>query len=183
MSIFVLSEMIFCPLMLGSLLCSSNAMILKDSPRTYYAWILLAGFLTGLACLARPSWGLWLGYGGRQPCTIASKPHMETGRDMRAYGGHIYCWNHAGHGALVDSKLPYNRKFVPSTLQVGASLYDGWHAGATGSSDEGMAFVDRYLKEQLEEDRSFEALGRPKDSTLEWRLDRRNEKCCHSVGS
>jgi len=64
-------------------------------------------------------------------------------------------------------------KFVPSTLQVGASLYDGWHQGATGSSDEGMAFVEEFLQEQLREDRQWETLGVPQESTLEWRLDRR----------
>ncbi len=64
-------------------------------------------------------------------------------------------------------------KFVPSTLQVGASLYDGWHEGATGSSDEGMAFVEQFLKEQLAEDRELEAKGIALESTMEWRLDRR----------
>lgn len=174
MSIFVLSEMIFCPLMLGSLLCSSNALILKEQSRTYYAWILLAGFLTGLACLARPSWGLWAGlWWATALARLLANPTWKQAVICGLTGGTFIVGITLAMGPWWIRNYHITGKFVPSTLQVGASLYDGWHAGATGSSDEGMAFVDRYLKEQLEEDRSFEALGRPKDSTLEWRLDRR----------
>jgi len=64
MSIFVLSEMIFCPLMLASLACSYLA--IAENSRVYrkYGWVLLAGLVTGLGCLARPSWGLWGASGG-----------------------------------------------------------------------------------------------------------------------
>lgn len=174
MSIFVLSEMIFCPLMLGSLLCSTNALSAKEHSPTYHGWILLAGFLTGLACLARPSWGLWAGLWWLF-ATVRLLAKL-TWRQTVTCGltGVVFVVG------ITLAMCPWwirnyqiTGKFVPSTLQVGASLYDGWHAGATGSSDEGMAFVDRYLKEQLEEDLNLEVLGLPNESTLEWRLDRR----------
>jgi 4-amino-4-deoxy-L-arabinose transferase-like glycosyltransferase len=174
MSIFVLSEMIFCPLMLGSLLCSSIALDAKQQSRRYYCWTLLAGFLTGLACLARPSWGLWAGL-----WWLFVSMRLLAKRELKP----IFVCGLTGLAFLVGITLAMGPwwirnyhitgKFVPSTLQVGASLYDGWHEGASGSSDEGMAFVDRYLKEQLVDDRRLEALGIPKESTLEWRLDRR----------
>lgn len=174
MSIFVLSEMIFCPLMLGSLLCSSKALILKEHARTYYGWILLAGFLTGLACLARPSWGLWAGLFWLMASTrLLAYPTWRQAFTCVLTGVAFIFGITLAMGPWWIRNYHITGKFVPSTLQVGASLYDGWHAGATGSSDEGMAFVDRYLKEQIEEDRNFEALGLPKESTLEWRLDRR----------
>ena len=56
---------------------------------------------------------------------------------------------------------------VPTTLQVGASLYDGWNPAATGASD--MQFVPAYYRAQKREDA---AAGRTQRG-FEARLDRR----------
>jgi hypothetical protein len=58
-------------------------------------------------------------------------------------------------------------RFIPTTLQMGASLYDGLNPHATGASD--MRFVDRFLHEQQQADRAAVA----PQGTLEERLDRR----------
>jgi hypothetical protein len=61
-------------------------------------------------------------------------------------------------------------RFVPTTLQVGESLYDGWNPEATGASD--MRFVDRFRDELKAEDMGAgrSAAERP---CFEERLDRR----------
>jgi hypothetical protein len=64
-------------------------------------------------------------------------------------------------------------KFVPTTLQVGASLYDGWHPGASGASDENMDFVLPFLIEQKRVDAMLAEQGIAAESTYEWRVDRR----------
>ncbi len=58
--------------------------------------------------------------------------------------------------------------FVPTSLQVGASLYDGWNPEATGASD--MSYVPAFQAEE----RQAEAEGLiDRTDTFEYRLDRR----------
>ncbi len=181
MSIFVLSEAIFCPLMLLSLVCNSLAIESKRSDRweVGWTWMLLSGALSGAACLARPSWSLW-------PAILFSYLILS----VLAYQRLPLPKRFLVKGWMISSLLfcigiclvmsPWwmrnylvTGKFVPTTLQVGASLYDGWHPGATGSSDEGMEFVNAFIVEQKREDQSNLLAGNPLESTLEWRVDRR----------
>ena len=61
-------------------------------------------------------------------------------------------------------------RFVPTTLQVGESLYDGLNPQATGASE--MRFVDRFRAELRAEDAANPATA-SRDDCFEARLDRR----------
>lgn len=134
---------------------------------------LIAGGCLGLACLARPSWSLW-------PVIVAPYLWLATRRPpswsvhQRLLAIGLFG---VGMGLAMAPWWVRNYaitgKFVPTTLQVGASLYDGWHPGASGSSDENMEFVVDFLAAQQAEDAMLARQGLPLESTLEWRLDRR----------
>jgi hypothetical protein len=59
-------------------------------------------------------------------------------------------------------------RFVATTLQLGASLYDGWNPDATGASD--MRFVDEFVAEQKRADAEG---GNGERGSFEERLDAR----------
>ena len=179
MSIFVLSESIFCPLLLLSLGFTTFAIQAKRESRweTAWSWMLLSGAISGLACLARPSWSLWPAilfiYLSAVLVQSVPRPSIRTILHW-LLGCGMFCLG------IVMVMCPWwlrnyqeTGKFVPTTLQVGASLYDGWHPGASGSSDEGMSFVDAFFIEQRNEDQRETLAGNPLESTLEWRVDRR----------
>lgn len=64
--------------------------------------------------------------------------------------------------------------FVPTTLQVGPSLLDGLHPGASGASDEGMAFMEPIIAEQINADQQVNR--QQLDSTLEFRINARAQR-------
>lgn len=168
MSITVLSEALFMPLFLGHLLVWTKALE-RENPN----WLgVLAGALAGLGILARPSWLLFLPF-AFAVLALASNQRVK----------HLTLLTCSVIGlCLVMSpwwirNATVTGKFVPTTLQVGPSLYDGLHPGATGYSDEGMLFMRDILAEQLAEDaQSPEKL----ESTLEWRINKRATKLATS---
>ena len=179
MSIFILSEAVFCPLMLLSLGFTSLAIQAKKKGQweVAWTWMLLSGATSGAACLARPSWSLWPLVLFAYLFFVMSKGATGTKPWMRLNwlaGCVFFC---VGICAAMSPWWVRNYlvtgKFVPTTLQVGASLFDGWHAGASGGSDEDMEFVNDFIFEQKEEDKRKTAAGNQLESTLEWRLDRR----------
>lgn len=151
MSIVILSEAIFCPLMLLSLLAWHKAI---ESPRVRPVVLigLLAGVASGLAILARPSWLLFWPFAG---ILVLAFHHR------RAHQLQVLVLVAIGCGLTMTPWWIRNAmltaRFVPTTLQVGASLYDGLHEGASGGSDENMEFVDRFIAEQRRADAQWAA--------------------------
>ncbi|MEX0711013.1 MAG: glycosyltransferase family 39 protein [Pirellulales bacterium] len=156
MSVFVLSEALFCPLMLAQLALWAASW--QSASRRGSIWLAAAsGLVAGLATLTRPSWLAFV------PFAILAG--LVGGQRRR----HLVLGAVAVAG-LALAMLPWwvrNARlvghFVPTTLQVGASLYDGLNPRADGGSD--MSFVPRF--EALE--RANAAAGEP----FEYRLDRR----------
>ncbi|MEK0425165.1 MAG: hypothetical protein RJB11_1256 [Planctomycetota bacterium] len=178
MSIFVLSEAVATPLIVLSmwLLWRSTKGSNEDQTFGGYGLTVGSGIAFALACLARPSWGLW-------PLVafpfllIASKASSLRELRQRVFSGIVFLV------VVVLAMAPWwvrnyriTGKFVPTTLQVGASLYDGWHAGASGSSDENMDFSMQTMNRIVQEESMLANRKEQVESTLEWRIDRRLHK-------
>ncbi len=157
----VLSEAPFCPLMLANLAVWTAAWQ-AGSPRRAAVLAVCAGLLAGAATLVRPSWILFAPF-ALAVGLVAVKPRL------RQLG--------IGAGVLVGMAIAMTPwwirnarltgHFVPTTLQVGASLYDGWNPMATGASN--MDFVGPFVENQRR--RSTASDERSKE-TFEYSLDR-----------
>lgn len=167
MSVVVLSEMLLIPLMLLHLQLWQAAWR-AEKWRTVGCMAFAAGMAGGAAVLARPSWLLFAPFLFGLACVL--------GPNRRKHA-QIFAFTMLGLCLIMTPWWIRNAqvtgKFVLSTLQVGPSLYDGLHAGATGASDEGMAFSHTLLLEQIREDQSSE---QPLVSTLEYRVNRRAQR-------
>lgn len=157
---FALSEAPFCPLMLGQLAVWGIAWRAATTERAI-AWAGAGGVVAAAATLVRPSWLLFT------PFALLVGLIFAGNRRRQFVTGTIMC------AALAVSMLPWwirnarvTGQFVPTTLQVGASLYDGLNPNASGASD--MSFVPRIAaSERAEEARAAGA------DIFEYRLDRR----------
>ena len=164
MSTFVLSEAPFCPWMMLQLCCWTIAWRAAN-PRQQAVWALLGGLAAGVATLMRPSWLLFtpfaLAVGGFRPA------------DWRRHGW-LGLWLLLGVTAAMAPWWIRNwqltGRFVPTTLQVGESLYDGLSPQATGASE--MAFVDRF-RDELRADDAAHPAAAGDGECFEMRLDRR----------
>jgi 4-amino-4-deoxy-L-arabinose transferase-like glycosyltransferase len=136
----VLSEALFIPLMLLSLLGLAIIWPAEDEaagrPRHGGRWAIGTGAASGAAVLVRPSWILfvplmiaaWL---------VASASARDRGRLLAAVRGAVLV--SVGFVVVmapwwVRNARIYGR-FVPTALWTGASLYDGLNPRATGASD------------------------------------------------
>ena len=185
MSVFVLSEALFCPLCLACLV----AWTWSDQKKYSVIWACAAGVACGLACLTRPSWILWPGMLALVTilfCFLASQ--FRNDQDLRFPFQFMRLAMFGLAMSLTMSpwwirNYQITGKFVPTTLQVGGSLYDGLHSGASGSSDEGMAFSIPFEMELRAEDARLgskeldandhsKPTNQPRDC-FEWRLNQR----------
>ena len=187
LSALVLSEGPFWPLMLLQLgLWTIAWRSATWGRRTLFGFC--GGLAAGAATLMRPSW-LWFTplaaaigiFIGAAKGTVPFSPTRKSGqspnnsRRLTAAGTPVPFPHRLALAAclilgLVVAMLPWwirnfqvTGRFVPTTLQVGASLYDGLNPEATGASN--MDFVPRFLAEESQKEQA----GEP----LEMRLDRR----------
>jgi 4-amino-4-deoxy-L-arabinose transferase-like glycosyltransferase len=163
-SVLVLSEAPFMPLMVLNLLALLGCERARSEKRAF-GWAILAGLLAGLGILTRPSWLLFL------PFYFACKCLLQYRQPLPAIQQAIV----AGI-ALALTMSPWwfrnyqlTGHFVLTTLQVGASLYDGFHPGATGGSDTGMAFSLEFGRQLRAED----AASPIPPGNFEYRLNQR----------
>ncbi|HAC90638.1 MAG TPA: hypothetical protein DCF63_08385 [Planctomycetaceae bacterium] len=167
MSILVLSEMLFMPLMLGSMLSWMLA-YQADSTLVRSKWAVGGGLIAGLAVLTRPSWLLFAPFATLIGFVVDSRRRVHL--EIAVLSGLCIC--------LVMTpwwirNAGITGKFVPTTLQTGASLYDGLHQGASGASDEGMLFMQEIEHQQAQEDA---LTPQPLESTFEWRVNQRAKR-------
>ena len=165
MGTLVLSEAPFCPLMLAHLILWTAAW---KAPSVRQAILLSvsAGLVAGGATLVRPSWLLFTPFAVVVGLTAGKDRlrHLSIGAAMLA--------------GLLVAMMPWwirnarlTGHFVPTTLQVGASLYDGLSPDATGASN--MAVVDQETARFGESQPAPPAGGRNEPvGASEYRLDR-----------
>lgn len=168
MSIIVLSEAVFMPLMIAYLVAWQAAWQ-TDSKRQLWCYGLLAGALAGAAVLARPSWLLFAPFAW----VLGLLTSRQRWRHTVLFGATVLGLSVVMSPWWIRSAAITGR-FVPTTLQVGPSLLDGLHSGASGASDEGMGFMHAIIAEQIEADQQQRDAGdEPLLSTLEYRIDAR----------
>ena len=144
MSVFVLSESPFCLVMVTQLICWVK--LARSTEGSWkIGWSVAIGALAGIATLIRPSWLLFtpfaLGVGAlfarrsRQDAVQATIILLAIAVTMSPW----WIRNYRVTGGLVAT-----------TLQMGASLYDGLNPTATGASD--MRFVAAFHQAQQQAD-------------------------------
>jgi 4-amino-4-deoxy-L-arabinose transferase-like glycosyltransferase len=160
--VFVLSEAPFCPIMLAQLWYWWQA---EQSESTWAqsGGAAASGVCAGIATLMRPSWLLFLPFAwGIGWLGLANQKQR----------GGLMCIMLLACAATMSPwwyrNYQLTGRFVPTTLQVGASLYDGLRPNATGGSE--MSFVKTFIAEQQEFDASA---TEPPTNSFEERLNQR----------
>lgn len=180
LSALILSDGPFCPVMLLQIVLCVLAYRAQTSTRIA-SFAFCAGLAAGAATLIRPSWLLFTPFAvvAELAMTAINRHHVEPSETRRASPpatqNNPTSYRHLQMAAcmllgLVVAMLPWwirnayvTGHFVPTTLQVGASLYDGLNPDATGASN--MDFVGRFVEQEERAPTSHDS--------LELRLDRR----------
>lgn len=160
MSVFVLTEAPFCPFMLLQLALWGLAWRASTNQRAT-GLALAGGVAAGIAILIRPSWLLFT------PLALVVALAIDRRRRRQLLIGVAMC------ASLAACMVPWwirnaqlTGHFVATTLQFGASLYDGMNPTADGGSN--MDFVPRFEAEEHALDGT-----EPEQDIFEYRLDRR----------
>jgi len=192
-SMLILSEAPFCPLLLFQLALWTMAWR-AETRRQATIYGFCGGLAAGVASLMRPSWLLFTPLAAAVGVLLGlATPNGLAGGLVRRDGGvstrraslpakrsatlfrhlEIASWMLLG---LAVAMLPWwvrnagvTGQFVPTTLQVGASLYDGLNPQATGGSN--MDFVPQFESEQRQA--SARAGDSASQDAFEVLLDRR----------
>ena len=173
--VLVLSEAPFGALMLLQLALWTAAWRAKLSRRAALLAV-LAGVAAGAATLVRPSWLLFTPLAAVAAVAVGDRSRRSNSPPTSSVGRSRPAWiGVAMLAGLVATMMPWwirnarvTGRFVPTTLQVGASLYDGLNPRATGASNMDL------VPGSVEELRRQAAGGqRPCDATLELETDRR----------
>ncbi len=169
LGVLILSEAPFCPLILLQLVLWVVACKAPSGGRRTL-WGFAAGLAAGAATLMRPSWLLFTPFA----VVVGILASLIAGKRERGFIRHLTIASSMLLG-LVLAMLPWwirnaavTGRFVPTTLEVGASLYDGLNPNATGASN--MDFVKRFEAEEAQAEKQPPA---DRGESLELRLDRR----------
>lgn len=169
-SVFVLSEATFCLPMLVQLICWLEAWRSVRDERSWAnlcGWSIAGGLTAAAATMMRPGWLLFVPWSLAMLLILRWRP---TGNVVRegVVGGVMLA-------SLTVGMLPWwwrndqvSGEFVATTLQAGASLYDGLSPQAQGGSD--MRFVPEFIAQQQTDDARQTT---PPVGLFEARLDRR----------
>ncbi len=169
LSVPILSEAAFCALLPFQLLLWTLAWQAATKGRS-----LLLGVSTGLVgasiTLIRPSWLLFMPFAILAGLVFGRQRTRHTLLAAAVMTGLV-----VGMTPWWIRNARVTGHFVPTTLQVGASLYDGWSPRATGASD--MSYVPAF--EEAERQAEAEGIVNTGD-TFEYRLDRRMREAAMS---
>jgi hypothetical protein len=162
MSVLLLSEAVFVPLMVAALwgLAVAWNRISSGSPMGLAKGLLLPlaiGAANGAAILVRPSWALFIPVmiGGLMVGTIGS-PGLRRARAMAAarISGVIVLGLVAVMAPWWVRNARVFGRFVPTAIWMGASLYDGLNPAATGASNmDFLADPEVWPLDELNQDR------------------------------
>ncbi len=157
-SVLVLSEAAFCPLVVLNLVLLVAAWQ-EQRGRKAFVLEIWAGLVAGAATLVRPEWLLFTPFAILIGLLLCRDRKKQLALGSAAVLGLVVAmspwWS---RNAVVSGR------FVPTTLQVGVSLYDGLNPAADGGSD--MEFVDSFVAELQKQ----KPLNR--HELFEYRLDR-----------
>lgn len=131
--------------------------------RPTVAWACAAGFAGAAATLVRPSWLLFTPLGAALHIAASRprcRPWVGNGCILAAFVMGMMPW-------WIRNAVVTNH-FVPTTLQVGASLYDSLSPAADGSSN-----MDHVTRRKAQLRRSLERPHGPDAPPIEYQIDRR----------